>query len=70
MAQVIDTSVVIGMERHGHTLQDLAALSPDEPIALASITASELLVGVYRADTPEALVGAGPRGVIAVLMPI
>lgn len=41
------------MERHGRTLQDLAALVPDEPIALASITASELPVGIYRAGTPE-----------------
>lgn len=41
------------MERQRRTLQDLAALVPDEPIALASITASELLVGIFRADTPE-----------------
>lgn len=53
MAQLIDSSVIIDMERRGHTLQDLAALVPDEPIALASITASELLVGVHRANTPE-----------------
>lgn len=53
MAQLIDSSVIIGMERRGRTLQDLAALTPDEPIVRASITASELLVGAHRADTPE-----------------
>ena len=53
MAQLIDSSVIIGMERRGRTLQDLAALVPDEPIVVASIAASELLVGVHRADTPE-----------------
>jgi predicted nucleic acid-binding protein len=53
MAQLIDASVIVRMERQGRTLQDLAALVPDEPIALASITASELLVGVHRAATPE-----------------
>lgn len=52
MAQLIDASVIIDMERHGRTLQDLAAIMPDESIALTSITASELLVGVHRADTP------------------
>jgi tRNA(fMet)-specific endonuclease VapC len=53
VAQLIDSSVIIGMERRGRTLHDLAVLVPDEPIALASITASELLVGVHRANTPE-----------------
>ncbi len=53
MAQLIDTSVIIALERWGRTLPDLAALLPDEPIALASVTVSELLVGVHRANTPE-----------------
>lgn len=53
MAQLIDANVIIGMERRGRTLADLAALIPDEPVAIASITASELLVGIHRADTPE-----------------
>lgn len=53
MAYLIDASVIIRMERQGRTLHDLAALVPDEPIALASITASELLVGIHRAATPD-----------------
>ncbi len=53
MAYLIDANIIIGMERRGRTLSDLAALVPDEPIAVASITASELLVGIHRADTPE-----------------
>jgi len=53
MAYLIDATIIIGMERRGHTLSDLAALVPDEPSAVASITASELLVGIHRANTPE-----------------
>ncbi len=53
MAYLIDANIIIGMERRGRALSDLAALVPDEPIAVASITASELLVGIYRARTSE-----------------
>jgi predicted nucleic acid-binding protein len=53
MALLIDSSVFIDMERHGRSLDDLAALFPGERIAFASITASELLVGAYRANTSE-----------------
>ncbi len=53
MAQLIDTSVLVTLERRGWPLSSLAATAPDEPVALASITASELLMGVYRANTPE-----------------
>ena len=31
----------------------LAAAAPGDPLGLASMTASELLTGVHRADTPE-----------------
>ncbi|HEX2172281.1 MAG TPA: PIN domain-containing protein [Dehalococcoidia bacterium] len=41
------------MERHGLTLDDLAKAVGAEPIALATTTVTELLVGVHRADTPE-----------------
>jgi predicted nucleic acid-binding protein len=70
MAQLIDTSILITLERRGWWLNNLAATAPDEPIALARITASELLMGVYRANTPdrqarqrvfvEALLGRSP----------
>ena len=53
MAQLIDTSVFIARERQRLDLNVLAGILPDEPIALAPITASELLAGVYYADTEE-----------------
>ena len=49
MGALIDTSVLIAAERG---LLDLGAVqSQDEEIAIASITASELLHGVHRART-------------------
>lgn len=53
MAQLIDSSVFIALERRGLTLNTLAAVVPDESLALASITVSELLAGVERADSLE-----------------
>lgn len=52
MAQLIDSSIFIALERRGQALSALVESVPDEPVALASITASELLIGVHRADTP------------------
>ncbi len=51
MVQLIDTSVFIELERRGMTINELACVASDQPVALASITASELLVGVHRANT-------------------
>jgi tRNA(fMet)-specific endonuclease VapC len=48
MARLIDTSVFVTMDRQGLPLGILAANALDELLALASITASELLVRVYR----------------------
>lgn len=48
MSVVVDTSVLIGLERRGLTLD---YLSLDEPIALSAISVSEMLVGAYRSDT-------------------
>src|SRR5690349_23940605 len=53
MAQLIDTSTLIMIERHGLGLDVLIERQADEPIALASITASELLTGIWRADSEE-----------------
>ncbi|HET8629354.1 MAG TPA: PIN domain-containing protein [Thermomicrobiales bacterium] len=52
MAQLIDSSIFIEMERRGRQLADLVAAMADEPVALASITASELLTGIDHANTP------------------
>jgi predicted nucleic acid-binding protein len=52
VAVLIDSSVFIAAERRGLRPTDLKRTLRDEPAALAAVTASELLVGVYRADTP------------------
>ena len=51
MAQVIDSSVFVALDRQGASLDGFETLMGGEPFAIASITASELLEGVYR--TPE-----------------
>jgi tRNA(fMet)-specific endonuclease VapC len=51
MARLIDSSVFIAMERRGNHLEALVPLAGTEPFALASITASELLVGVERSTS-------------------
>lgn len=53
MAQLIDSSIFIALERRGQPLSALASVALDEPVALAAITASELLVGVHRADSSD-----------------
>lgn len=49
MARLIDTSVFIELERADQPLSALEASIPGESVALAAMTASELLAGVYRA---------------------
>ncbi|MFN8473652.1 MAG: type II toxin-antitoxin system VapC family toxin [Anaerolineae bacterium] len=51
MTWLIDSSVFIALERRRIPHEALARIASDEPVALASITASELLAGVYRADS-------------------
>jgi tRNA(fMet)-specific endonuclease VapC len=53
MARLIDTSVIIDLERRRHPAERISVLAAGEPLALASITANELLSGVERADTLE-----------------
>jgi tRNA(fMet)-specific endonuclease VapC len=53
MAQLVDSSILIALERCGLPLSALAAVVSDEPLAIASITVSELLFGIYRADSRE-----------------
>jgi predicted nucleic acid-binding protein len=48
MVLIVDSNVFIGMERRGLGIADLFRVGPDEPVALASITAAELLIGVMR----------------------
>src|SRR5688572_21053322 len=51
MAGLIDTSVIIGFERRGHQDRLISVLVAGQLLALASITASELLSGVERANS-------------------
>lgn len=48
MAVLIDTSVLVHVERRGHTLDEALG---DQDRAISVITASELLHGVHRAQT-------------------
>lgn len=49
MARLIDTSVIVDLERRGYAVGELTASTPGERFALAAITVTELLMGVYRA---------------------
>ena len=51
MAFIIDTSVFVTIERRRLQPSTLASVAPNEPVTLASITASELLAGVHRAGS-------------------
>jgi predicted nucleic acid-binding protein len=53
LARLIDTSVFVAMERDARPIDDVLIAARTERVALASITVSELLVGVERADTLE-----------------
>lgn len=53
MGRVIDTAVFVTMERRGLGLAALRDTIPEEEeIALAAVTVSEMLAGVYRASDP------------------
>lgn len=49
---LLDSSVLIAAERGGVSPGELLAQNPDEEVAMAAITASELLHGVFRAGAP------------------
>ncbi len=54
MGSLIDSSIFIAAERGALASDDARRLiTPDAGFAMASVTAAELLHGVYRADTPE-----------------
>jgi predicted nucleic acid-binding protein len=52
MAALIDSSVLIQAERTRIGLDELLSAHGEEEIAIATITASDLLHGVHRARTP------------------
>lgn len=51
MARLIDSSVAIAMERLGLTAAERLEFLRPTPIALASVTVSEILIGLYRPPT-------------------
>ena len=48
MATLIDSSVLIEIERGRLSLQSLIATDPNDEVAISAVTASELLHGVHR----------------------
>lgn len=52
MGTLIDSSVLVAAERTKTGAQSLLVAHADEEIAIAAVTASELLHGVHRAATP------------------
>lgn len=52
MGLIIDSNVWIESERGKFSLEDFLASRSEEPVAIAAITASELLHGVHRASRP------------------
>ena len=53
MARLIDSDVLIALERSGESLDTFIERLAGEAAAVASITASELLFGAHRADSPR-----------------
>lgn len=53
MGILIDSSIFIAAERRKLDLDGLLVAHGSEPLAIASITASELLHGVHRAQTAQ-----------------
>lgn len=57
MGLILDSTVFIGGERRGQTLPEIlkrvSAAFRDPELAIASVTAAELLHGVWRATKPE-----------------
>ena len=51
MALLIDTSVLVALERGHLSWEALIQRAGDDEVAVAAITASELLHGVHRADS-------------------
>ena len=57
MGLILDSSVVIAAERRGDTVEKLigqvVAAAGDQDAALSSVGLTELVHGIYRAQTPE-----------------
>ena len=58
MGLILDSSVVIAAERRGDNvtqmLKQIVAVTGDQPALLSSVGLTELVHGIYRAQTAEA----------------
>lgn len=53
MAQLADSTVFIAIERGRAPFDSIVRLADIGPLVLSSVTAAELLIGLYRADTDQ-----------------
>lgn len=53
MGVILDTSVLIAIERNSLDIEKLIKGRENEPFGISAITASELLHGVHRADSEK-----------------
>lgn len=57
MGIILDSSVVISAERHRETiaqlLRNIVTVTGDQEVGLSSVGLTELIHGIYRANTPE-----------------
>ena len=53
MGLIIDSSAFIQLESGGRDVDTLTGAVDDQHLAMASISASELAVGIHKADSPE-----------------
>ena len=57
MGIILDSSIVISAERRGDTvaqlLRNIVSVTGDQEVGLSAIGLTELIHGIYRANTPE-----------------
>ena len=53
MGVILETSVLVALERGSHAIEKLVAGRESEPFGISVVTVSELLHGVYRADSEK-----------------
>ena len=57
MGLILDSSVVVGAERRGDTIEQfierIVDATGDQQAALSAVGVTELIHGIYRAETPE-----------------
>lgn len=59
MGIIFDTSVLITIERNAESLERVVGKKESEPFGISTVTAAELLHGVYRADSENRRIKRG-----------